>query len=137
MNSQVRWLKEEMEREESELAQAKTDLAEAQGRVEKATIRLQSLKEVLELALERQGSSGEPDQSNSGTRLARGAVSHLSEEAITINGPMSNSELQQYLEYHGHRTSGNSINTSLSRLRGERFDKNKDGKWYLVEKDLD
>lgn len=60
------------------------------------------------------------------------SIPDLAEEAIIEYGPFSSKELQLILEEKGKKTTVNAITVSLNRYRPHRFDRNGEGKWYLV-----
>lgn len=59
-------------------------------------------------------------------------IPDLAEESIKEKGPLNSKELQQILNEKGKKTTVNTVSVSLNRQRPERFDRNGDGKWFLV-----
>ena len=59
-------------------------------------------------------------------------ITELALEVIYEEGPMTSKQLALELRTRGKpNTTGNSVNTTLSRFRPDRFDKDKQGRWFL------
>jgi hypothetical protein len=108
----------------------KKKIQQAEKDLENAQQRLTTWKAALELEMREQDESA--SHSVPMPPVRRISILSLAEEALGKFGPLSNADIQRYLRDKGVETTTNSINTSLSRLRPEKFDKDDEHKWYLV-----
>lgn len=125
MSAPIRWMKQQ-------LAKAERDAEEVQNRVA-------TWKEAIRLAEEAEGSDQDLASVIEGARQEitksrrSGKIIKSVKEILEERGPCKAVEIQAALEEIGIRTTTNSINTSLNRFRPDRFNRNEEGKWFLVK----
>jgi hypothetical protein len=119
MKPPIKWLTEQKEKAERDLAEAKKRLEAISLVLELAQRRVESAEIVLGMARQEK----KPPRK-------QGINLRLASEALATKA-LSSRDLQIYLSQQGHVTTSNSINTSLNRYRSRCFDK-KEGKWYLT-----
>jgi len=125
MSTPIRWIKQQ-------LARAQRDLEEAQRRVTTWTEALRLVREEKEEIPPAGGHATNEGNSQLSRRPRAGRIIDKVDQILKEHGPAKAAQIQQRLEEIGITTSANSVNTSLNRFRPNRFDRNQEGKWFLV-----
>jgi predicted nucleic acid-binding Zn-ribbon protein len=120
MEDQIAWLEYEISRTEKQ--------------IEKAQLRLDSLRVVLDLAIrkhKKEMESASPRKSKAKT------LTDMIKDVLEDKGPSKASVILKELEALGRETTVNSINVSLNRFRPQVFDRDDDGRWMVVPEDTE
>jgi hypothetical protein len=112
MEPPILWLKQQLDKAQKDYNEAKK--------------RLEAVEIVMSLAVEDAKRKMSQNKARSQGRTLR-----LAEEALA-NKPLSSGELQALFSSLGYATTTNSVNTSLNRYRGRRFQKDSRGRWHLM-----
>jgi hypothetical protein len=134
IKTHINWLR--LKREEAELGfdEVFDRYQKALDEVEEARKVFQLWKDAFDQALEDAGLPMEEEKEKSIKRPRRGGptIPDLAEGALIEFGPLTSKELRDVLKEMGKETTVNTVTVSLNRHRPERFDRNGDGKWYVV-----
>jgi hypothetical protein len=138
MVAPIEWLETQLEVAKRNLEEIQVQYQEAQKRFDEAQRRVMACSEMLAVARMEQDSAGE-DRTKAvfrGRRIGVRPQMNMPdqiEKLLREHGPLRAEEIYVYLKEEGRDTTTvNSINTQLRLNKPARFDRNKDGKWYLV-----
>ena len=137
MKAPIEWLESQLEATKQEKEGAEQRYKEAEGLLIAAQKRFDACVEMLAVAKKVQEdeikAAVRRHEGTGGTRPRVSMPDHIT-TLLKDHGPLTATELFGYLKEQGwERTSVNSVNTQLSRHRGKRFDKDAEGKWFLVD----
>jgi len=108
--------------------------ARFQEEFEKAQKKLAACEEMLKTAQEEGSIAHESAPPRSKRSTGEPTIIALTEQILRQYGPLTSKQIQELLAKEDRQTTINSLNTSLYRLKGKKFEKDRDGRWYLSKK---
>ncbi len=137
MKTPVDWLEGQLEKAKQEKERTEQRFREAEVLMLEAKRRYEACSEMLAVAKQEQESqikaAGTQVGGQDGSKPKLSMPDHMT-ALLREHGPMNSSEIYELLREQGwEKTSVNSVNTQLSRHKVTRFNKNTEGKWFLVE----
>lgn len=139
MDAPTTWLKAQLETVKGELEKAHREFDRVQNQVQKLQKRYEACTEMLAVAESEQVDKEIDEivaQTTQQVKKPTQTMPDQMEDLLETHGPLTSSELCDMLKILGRpKTSINSINTQLGRYKPARFNKNEEGKWYLVPKE--
>lgn len=126
MNTHIRWLEKQVEKAERQVAEAQRKLS--------------TWVDALQLAEDEENpGEKEHEELSDGVRKASAeeikpklTILDVAGEVLAEQGPLTTRDLLEILKTKGKNTTLNSLTVLLNRRKPEKFDRDEDGKWYLV-----
>jgi len=122
-------LHKEYRKAQERLEESMASLRTAQAEYDQAKSLFESVETVLALV---SGGKLTPTEKRPPVPRRKPTMLDLAEAAILKRGPLTVNELLVELQRHGRETNKRSLSVSLRRERPERFDRDEQGKWFLV-----
>lgn len=145
MDTLIELLKDEIRKAKTNVDLAVAEAEKAQARVDSAYDAFFDWKSVFERAMETteqkervseflDGLFGEAEtEKPKRMKRTKPTIADLAEEALREHGPLASVELRNIINASGRDTTTNTVTVTLNRERPDKFDRNGDGKWCLVE----
>jgi hypothetical protein len=132
----IEWLQERTDESARVLAKATKLAQEHAARVSERIKEYSTWKDALNSALSRAGLPLYEDPPFSSFKdTAQRTIANLAAVALRERGPMTSKELRVALAESDKVTTTNTVTVTLNRDRPKRFDRDKEGRWFLTQQE--
>ena len=135
MKDHVRWLREELAKAREALSEKQERLRVAEREYAHAKQEFEGLQLVLRRARGRRAKTMPEFLELTPAlprRRSRPTMADVAEQILDGQGPLGTAELLALMDKAGIQTTRNSLNTTLNHFRPGRFERDEEGRWYLV-----